>query len=111
MTELLPCPFCGKPARLDEGSDHHDGYFSLGCSSGMEDACPGRYVYYTESIDCLDSAIAKWNTRHVTPLLLDFYNRVCDRAERNMALTGTVSGAHWNAMRQELKALGIEVTR
>jgi hypothetical protein len=43
--------------------------------------------------------------------LLAFYNRVCDQAERNMALTNTVSGAHWNAMRQELKAMGIEVSR
>lgn len=41
--------------------------------------------------------------------LLDFYWRVCERAESNMAATNTVSGAHWNAMRQELSSLGIEV--
>lgn len=40
-----------------------------------------------------------------------FYQRVCDRAEQNMAMTGTVSGAHWNAMRQELGAMGIAVAR
>lgn len=62
--ELLPCPFCGKPARLDMEGDHHGGFFSLGCCA---DRCPGRYVYYTESIDCLDTAIARWNTRHVSP--------------------------------------------
>jgi len=44
-------------------------------------------------------------------ILSDFYNEVCDRAEANMAATGTVSGAHWNAMRQVLKEKGVEVTR
>lgn len=44
-------------------------------------------------------------------MLLDFYNKVCDRAEQNMAHTGTVSGAHWNAMKQVLAEMGIEVTR
>lgn len=44
-------------------------------------------------------------------ILADFYNKVCDRAERNMAHTGTVSGAHWNAMKQVLAEMGVEVTR
>lgn len=44
-------------------------------------------------------------------ILADFYAKVCDRAEQNMAQTGTVSGAHWNAMRQILKEMGVEVTR
>lgn len=75
------------------------------------------------SIQCSDCGIATpsysrqelatnvWNSRHISRTLLDFYNRVCDRAESNMEATGTVSGAHWNAMRQELVAMGIEVTR
>lgn len=42
-------------------------------------------------------------------ILRAFYAAVCVRAEANMAATGTVSGAHWNAMRQVLKEMGIEV--
>lgn len=38
-----------------------------------------------------------------------FYAAVCVRAEANMAATGTVAGAHWNAMRQVLAEMGIEV--
>lgn len=37
-----------------------------------------------------------------------FYGRVCRQAEKNMELTNTVSGAHWNAMRQVLRQMGIE---
>lgn len=43
--------------------------------------------------------------------LSNFYSQVCDQAERNMESTGTVSGAHWNAMRKVLNDKGIEVTR
>lgn len=56
-------------------------------------------------------AVDAWQRCAGNEIVLDFYNRVCDRAEANMALTGTVSGAHWNAMRQELAALGVEVKR
>jgi hypothetical protein len=38
-----------------------------------------------------------------------FYYRVCRQAEKNMAQTGTVSGAHWNAMKQVLAQMHIEV--
>jgi len=44
-------------------------------------------------------------------ILSAFYQEVCDQAEKNMASTGTVSGAHWNAMRQVLAQRGIEVSR
>lgn len=44
-------------------------------------------------------------------IIVEFYHRVCERAEANMVVTGTVSGAHWNAMIQELMARGIEVDR
>ena len=36
-----------------------------------------------------------------------FYAEVCIRAESIMAQTGTVSGAHYNAMRQLLQERGI----
>lgn len=39
-----------------------------------------------------------------------FVQRVKDRAERNMKATNTVSSAHWNAMRQVLAEMGIEVS-
>lgn len=38
-----------------------------------------------------------------------FYRRVCRQAEKNMAETGTVSGAHWNAMKQVLAQMNISV--
>lgn len=38
-----------------------------------------------------------------------FYHRVCVQAEKNMQLTGTVSGAHWNAMRQVLQQMNIDI--
>ena len=39
-----------------------------------------------------------------------FYAEVCVRAESIMAQTGTVSGAHYNAMRQLLQERGILAT-
>lgn len=39
--------------------------------------------------------------------ILYFYHRVCRLAEKNMASTGTVSGAHWNAMHQVLAQMNI----
>lgn len=38
--------------------------------------------------------------------IADFVRAVYKRAEQNMATNGTVSGAHWNAIRQELAARG-----
>lgn len=35
----------------------------------------------------------------------EFVRRVNARAERTIAISGMVSGAHWNAMKEELKAL------
>ena len=42
-------------------------------------------------------------------LLRQFYADVCAEAETIMAQTGTVSGAHWNAMKRVLKRRGVEV--
>jgi len=55
-----PCPFCGSPAELVEESDHHGGYFKLGCP---QQECPGHWAFYTEPIEDLAAALSKWNTR------------------------------------------------
>lgn len=39
-----------------------------------------------------------------------FYVRVCRLAEKNMQYTGTVSGAHWNAMQQIMNQMGIDTS-
>ena len=106
MTELLPCPFCGGEAVAYREPSNGNGQRlwrveceNIACSAAISDA------------NTKAAAVTAWNRRDTKSILLAFYHRVCDRAEANMAATGTVSGAHWNAMRQELKALGIEVTR
>lgn len=53
-TQLKPCPFCGKEARVTRNS--FDGRFYCECS---DDNCEGYWgMYRTES-----EAIASWNTR------------------------------------------------
>lgn len=107
-TELLPCPFCGGEVEIyhDTSSDYERHWsYTIRCPN---QDCGCDFGHY----ETIQKVVRQWNTRRTTPqTLLEFYNRVCDRAEANMTLTGTVSGAHWNAMRQELKAQGIEVTR
>lgn len=44
-------------------------------------------------------------------IIKDFYQRVCKRAEQIMSDTNTLSGAHWNAMKQVMTEMGIEVER
>lgn len=61
--ELKPCPFCGKPAQLEEDADHHGEFFSLGCSSGYDSGCPGHHVFYTEAAEDRNKCITAWNTR------------------------------------------------
>lgn len=73
MTDLKPCPFCGSPAELERHSDHHGGWFNLGCSRhwGNVDpknvdpdaACIAGRMFYTEDPDNEAKAIAAWNTR------------------------------------------------
>ena len=43
----------------------------------------------------------------MTTDIISFYINVCLLAEKNMQETGTVSGAHWNAMRSILKQKGL----
>lgn len=60
MTNLLPCPFCRQPAKLETDSDHHGKYFSLGCGTN---SCPCHHAYYMMPIEELDSAVETWNRR------------------------------------------------
>lgn len=106
--ELLPCPFCGHPARLiHDTSADRERYWRWNVECANFGECEAELVGFASA----EAAVAKWNSRHVASVLLAFYNEVCDQAERNMAATNTVSGAHWSAMRQVLKAKGIEVAR
>lgn len=58
--ELKPCPFCGKEAFLETDSDHHGGFFTLGCP---DHDCPSHWQFYTEPIENLDKSVTQWNTR------------------------------------------------
>ena len=58
--ELLPCPFCGNAAKLEELGDHHGEYFNLGC---FDRNCPAHHVFYTEIDTPKELAIATWNRR------------------------------------------------
>lgn len=44
-------------------------------------------------------------------ILKEFYAEVCAEAESVMQQTGTISGAHWNAMQRVLHRRGIEVPK
>ncbi len=68
---LLPCPFCGASAELEEGSDHHGTWFNLGCSRHWghqsnpdhTNTCIAGRMFYTETDVPLADAIAAWNAR------------------------------------------------
>lgn len=69
--ELLPCPFCGSPADLEHGSDHHGEWFNLGCSRHWgnvepDQACIGGRLWYTEAELPEDEAVSNWNRRALT---------------------------------------------
>ena len=49
-----------------------------------------------------------WPQRTEADILRDFYRDVCAEAERIMAETNKVEGAHWNAMRRVLNRKGID---
>lgn len=106
---LLPCPFCGIAAKiiLTAYNQYGERKKVWGVECTNDDECGVTITGFVSE----EAAIFKWNSRHIDPILLAFYNEVCDQAERNMAATNTVSGAHWNAMRQVLKAKGIAVSR
>lgn len=57
------CPFCGKPALLEEydGKHGYDEFFNLGCS---DDKCCGHQIFSCWKIDGqIEGAIAAWNRR------------------------------------------------
>jgi len=73
IADLLPCPFCGAPALLEECSDHHGEWFNLGCTNHWdnckiqyEKSCPGGRIWYTADPDEKQKAIKAWNTRTST---------------------------------------------
>lgn len=69
--ELKPCPFCGAPAELEQGSDHHGAWFNLGCSRhwghvrnpDYTNTCIAGRIFYTETDVPLSDAITAWNIR------------------------------------------------
>jgi hypothetical protein len=68
---LLPCPFCGAPAEIEHGSDHHGEWFNLGCSrhwgKDPDSPCVGGRLWYTETEVTEADAIAAWNRRAPSP--------------------------------------------
>ena len=66
--ELEPCPFCGHAALLEHDTDHHGGWFNLGCGAtwNMDDPCPGYHAFYTCDPAEERAAIAAWNRRAAT---------------------------------------------
>lgn len=70
---LSACPFCGSPAELERESDHHGGWFNLGCSRhwgrvGRDAACPGGRIWYTADPSEEAGAIEAWNRRALPQL-------------------------------------------
>ena len=72
MTELANCPFCGAPAELEHGSDHHGEWFNLGCSRhwgrDTDNKCLAGRIWYTETEIPEADAIAAWNRRAAPPI-------------------------------------------
>ncbi len=70
IVRLLPCPFCGAQASLEQDSDHHGDWFNLGCSrhwGAVDDGCCGGRLWYTADPSELEGAIAAWNRRVTQP--------------------------------------------
>jgi hypothetical protein len=71
VRELLPCPFCGADAEIEQDSDHHGEWFNLGCSRHWghvrnpdhQNTCIAGRIFYTETDVTEAEAIASWNTR------------------------------------------------
>ena len=64
---LLPCPFCGKPARvkLDDNHDNKWGWTYIACCSDYNCfACPEVYGDMGQLTEAVIADITtKWNTR------------------------------------------------
>lgn len=58
MTDLKPCPFCGRPAAYCKNDD---GLYVVGC---LDDCmCMGHIGHITMVFVSKESAIATWNRR------------------------------------------------
>jgi len=82
---LAPCPFCGAPAELEHGSDHHGEWFNLGCSrhwgKNPDDRCVAGRLWYTETETPEAEAISAWN-RRAAPAVPDGWRPSDDQIKR-----------------------------
>lgn len=60
-----------------------------------------------ESVNEMRTGLSETGTEP-KDIIAAFYVTVCERAEANIAHTGTVSGAYLNAMRQVMHEMGLE---
>lgn len=73
MTDLLPCPFCGRQPEVFEHDIEDEGVwtpFEITCEHGWDRPYKGgkdheRCWDFSVSGDCLDDLIEEWNTRYV----------------------------------------------
>lgn len=60
-SNILPCPFCGSSASVEEFGDGCPSFFSVGCDSTDEASCMGYQSFTTFSTR--KAAIEAWNKR------------------------------------------------
>jgi hypothetical protein len=66
---------------------------------------------FDERMALIESLRAEVAALKARPTVASFIGHVEARAEEYIALTGQVSGAHWNAMKVIAKEMGIETTK
>ena len=66
----VPCPFCGKEAKLEVENDHHGETFNLGCS---DQDCIAYHLLYTIDTEemSVEDGIRAWNSRNLTNPVLE----------------------------------------
>ena len=60
---ILPCPFCGAPASIEEIASYSGVQFSVGCDSASEAECMGYQSFTT--FNTRKEAVMAWNRRPV----------------------------------------------
>jgi len=76
----------------------------------LETTCRSKHRHATihDAYMCdLATARAEAAEAQLADMLPNFYREVCAEAERIMASSGMVSGAHWNAMRIVIERRGV----